>query len=550
MSKTVARPWLTRASLILCLGIIGMALLGWRTTVIANVHVPASPQIRASSGIFWPASQALPTFAQPQALDVAQLNNVPGDIDLLFSTLEGVVNRSQPRIYLVENQPREGATTWLQTLAVPATFHTDPWDIVSKYTHEVRGMIVYDPRVADSINVATTLAGLEGGVVASPRLIQRLKDQYHLPLLNDLRGKFANNLAANIWQIHNLWPRTTHRLLIGLSPMSLDNRASEGYGPSGYLRDYAVANRALVCWLPIMQPATALLFRQLLASVRPGTPYLGWFDSESRGVRMASAYGVYTLAADFFSNMTVFSGVRTALPGVQTLSAPALKKKIYVTITVSEGDNLQYDQHAMRVLWNSPGRGSVPLNWTVSPLLADVAPAILSYYEQTATRNDLLISGPSGAGYYYPSEWPIGNLNSFLRQSNTYLARTGLHVIFYLNDNQNLPRAVTQLRSARTQGILLNWFYARTTTRIGAGQVPVSTQITGESRVGLLRAIRNNAAGWNGKAPLFIAALAVAWKLTPADIAYVVEHLGPNFVVVRGDQYFQLIRRAYHLPAA
>ena len=47
-----------------------------------------------------------------------------------------------------------------------------------------------------------------------------------------------------------------------------------------------------------------------MSDVEPGTPYLGWFSNDVEGefssVEIASRYGVYVLAADWFSNLTVF----------------------------------------------------------------------------------------------------------------------------------------------------------------------------------------------------------------------------------------------------
>ncbi|GJM74980.1 hypothetical protein HMSSN036_71960 [Paenibacillus macerans] len=93
---------------------------------------------------------------------------IPGDIRLLLATLQGVVNRTELRIYLLENQ-EEGKLTWLNDLQVPYTLHDDYWNLVRKYKNEVKGMIIYDPKVPDSINVATTLAGIKDAVVAQPR---------------------------------------------------------------------------------------------------------------------------------------------------------------------------------------------------------------------------------------------------------------------------------------------------------------------------------------------------------------------------------------------
>lgn len=67
----------------------------------------------------------------------------------------------------------------------------------------------------------------------------------------------------------------------------------------------------------------------------------------------------------------------------------------------------------MRDIWGDPKRGAVPVNWTVSPVLADIGPALLAYYQETATGNDLLIAGPSGAGYTYAGSWPEKALDAY-----------------------------------------------------------------------------------------------------------------------------------------
>jgi hypothetical protein len=553
MSKTVAISIFKLVSICICLVMIGTSLTNVTLAPVVHSTAASDYQMGAES-IYWPLGQALPTFAQPQVLDVAVLTHTSGDVNVLFATLQGIVNRVRPQIYLVENHQQVSEdVSWLQDLKVPYIVHSDPWEILQKYRQAIKGMIVYDPRLMDTINVATTMAGLYDGIVVSPALAQKLTlTPYHLPIMQDLRGKFASNLTANIWQFQHLWPSTTHRMLIGLSPGTDYKYTCKKCDPSGFLRDYAVANRAMVFWLPVLRSDTAELFRHILAAVKPGTPYLGWYDSEFSGVRLASTYGVYTLAADFLSNLTVFSGVQVSTSGIKKIAAPPLRKKIYLTLTVSEGDNLQYNQNGMRALWNSAGRGHIPLNWTISPLLVDIAPAMLRYYQQTASHNDLLVAGPSGVGYFYPSGWPAEQLRTFLDYSNTYLMRSNLHIVMDLEDGQRMPTAVERSYSELPlmQGVLFSWWKARSVMQIAHGSIPISSQLTAISRVGLLKAIRANAAHWNGRSPLFISALAIAWNLSPADLIYVVGHLGPKFEVVRGDQYFQLLRQAYKLPAA
>jgi len=658
-----------------------------------SASATSSVETASKNTISWPKSQALPSFGKVKRLDVADVAKAPGDIRIMLATLQGVVNRSEPRIYLLENE-EEGKLTWLNDLQVPYQLHNEAWDLVKKYKNEVKGIIIYDPEVPDSINVATTLAGLKNGMVVSPDLAPQLQAApYRLKVLEDLRGRFEDRMDAYTWQYEHLWKETTHRMLIGLSPsVSIkippglpesfeviaeetrqirdasnkgtyeldltsflggdavylrfddafiedgwgsavhevvikadgqtiaqfipgtpeeeeflydrqDSQISAGDGghrfadngryfvyrfvppagtqeltasvvmwnqfkvsagnvqplsseqkePYGYLRDFAVANKAMVFWLEVNDPEQRELFEKILSDVEPGTPYLGWFSNDVAGefssVEVTSNHGVYVLAADWFSNLTVFSGTQAKQVKTKAPAAPPLENKIYVTYTFSEGDNFQYNQHRMRILWDDPARGQVPINWTSSPLLYDAAPAMLNYYRQSATDNDLIIAGPSGAGYFYPEAWPEATFAEFLKKSYKYLQKSGMTLTYVLNriDSNNVPLGSSYAdayeRYYKAPGLFLSW-EDRHGVEIVNGSLPVST-IQGISTVqDGLRVLEQAKANWDGKSPLFVSLGLLAWSLTPSDVVAMTEALGPEFEVVRGDHYFTLIRQS------
>jgi hypothetical protein len=505
----------------------------------------AAPADMSNGNIQWPQGQTLPTFAHPHHLDVVNLTDDSSNLSLMFATLEGIVNRQEPRIYLIEHLPGqvpdEGTSTWLNDMKVPYTVHTDPWQVLDTYIREVRGVIIYDPALMDTINIATTLAGLQNGIVVSPDLAQKVTAApYNLPVLKDLRGKFSNSLAAYTWEYQNLWPQTTHRMLIGLP--ALNKKAS-----FGFLRDYAVANQAMVFWTRTSNAQSMHLFDQILSSVPPATPYLGWFDSEVAGVGEASKHGVRVLASDWFSNMTVFSGIPAPLHQQPMRAAPPLARKIYITFTVSDGDNLQYDEHYMRKTWDDPDRGQVPLNWTIDPLIVDAAPMILNHYQQTATSKDWIIAGPSGAGYFYPSMWPRNSLSNFFQQSELSMSRAGLTSVYALDAQATtLPDYIAQAYhdQMHLDGLFLLNNNSTPQTTLMAQDLPVARMFWANTRASALQELQQVSAGWDGNAPLFVSILLNGWSDPPADATYLVQKLNTNCVVVRGDQFFQLFREA------
>jgi len=652
----------------------------------------ADPDHAGRNGtISWPAGQALPKFAPAKHLDVVDVHGESGDVKLLMTTLQGIVNRAEPRIYVIQND----ADPWVDSLGIPHTDYGNYLDVFNKYKTEVKGVIVYDPSVPDSINVATTLAGLKDAVVVSPDWAATLTSApYNLTVVDDLRGKFKDKLDAYTWEYENLWSQTTHRMLIGLSPNTsipippgipdtFDTIAQEtrqlrdasnrdvydfdlskyaghdavyvrfddafpqdGWGPAvhsvtlvadgqtiaqfdantpdeepylydrqgskalpgadhrfadngnyfvykfdtptdakqltlsvemwnqfkvsvgniqplsseqkepfGYLRDYAVANKAMVFWLSVGVPEEKSLFEKIVSGVKPGTPYLGWFSNDFEGeaasVDFLSAHSVFTLAADWFHNMTVFSGTRPANAAERKPPKERLQNKIYVTFTFGEGDNLQYDQNHMRQnLWTDPARGKVPINWTSSPLLLDAAPAILNYYRQTATASDELVAGPSGAGYFSPHPWPETTFADFLKSGFSYMKKSGMTVPMVINRDvtQDVPltkeEAAAYGKYAHVPGILLAG------GKFGieiVGGVPVSNMRGIATVQDGKDALAEARAGWDGNSPLFLSVGVNAWGMRPSDVLAIVQSLGPEFEVVNADTYFSLVRQSYGL---
>jgi hypothetical protein len=493
----------------------------------------------------------LPRFPRPRHLDVADITALPGDERLLLTTLQGVVNRKQPRIYLI-SPADEGARTWLDELRLPKSEITNAWDLLTRYRTELRGAVVYDPAIPDTINVALTLAGLEDAIVAGPQLLDRLDALPDpLPIIADLRGRFRSGLDAYTWQREALWPRVNQRLLVGIPPTHGD----QPYG--GLLQDHVVATRAMTFWLDPGDRGERSLFEAILDDAAPNTPYFGWFPAdvsgEFQGVELASARGVYTLAADFSANLTVFSGMprprARKVSSVSNSAAPPLEDKIYLTLTFTEGDNLQYMQHRLRRLWDDPARGRVPLNWSVNPLAWDVAPTILGYYLRTRTKNDTLIAGPSGAGYMSPDLWPAAELPAFLRQSATYMRRAGIEAVWILNrshgESHSLSPATASAYRAEMApvGVLLN-YEPYSQVSLPQDGLPQALTWGVNNAEDFTRAILSAAFQFSGQRPLFLSLGLFAWSLTPADIVSLTRDLPPDYQIVGASDFFRLVKMA------
>jgi hypothetical protein len=521
-------------------------------TLIALVCLLVGMAQPSTAAVKWPAGQLLPSLSKPAStMDLIPSSWTGADPSLgnanavLFSSLMGVVNAKQPRIFAGDTVNPAG-NVWLKDLGLGYNVPPSPWTLILKYRREITGLVVYDDTQPDTLNLATAIAGSRHALVASPLLLSQLTSApYNLPILTDLRGKFTNKLAVYQYLYDTYWPHLTHRMLIGLNPSAV----------YGSVREYATAVDGAVVWLDPNVPAEKDLLDRFLASVGPGHCYLGWWPEEGSGVHAASVYGIATCASDWSTDLSVYSGTsrKVAVKGVPPMPA-TVQNKIYLAFIMSDGDNLQYDEHLLRNLWDDPNRGRVPMGWTMSPAMLDAMPGILNYYYTTATRNDCLLSGPSGYGYTYPNDWTDpGALKTFIAKTNDYCRRAGFRIITVWNTiNGGINPDVGAAYAANAPSLLgLTAENAGGPLTIYGNSLPsfplTATYCGIEDQ--LTKEIAGGSAGWDGASPRFLLVQAEPWHgMTPTHLLHVVSELSSNYVLVRPDTMFEMIRSAHHLP--
>ena len=486
-----------------------------------------------------PAGQLLPTFSTPasviDSIDISSASSA--EIDL-FASLEGIVNRTQPRIACVSGADGEGKFTWLDLHKLTYAL-VSGYSAILKYQTNVTGLVVTDPSQLDTLNLATTIAGVKNELICDPSLLATLTNApYNLAIMDDLRGRFSNKYLVYGYLYTNLWSQCTHRIMSGMDT-----------NLHGNLRDYLVAVKSATVWLDpgVAQDASTLaLF--LSGMTAANGVYMGWWPGEGNGLNWICQYGIPVLASDFFHNASLFSGVTQTINVPAIPPPPPLQNKVYVSLILSDGDNIQYMQHAMKMDWENAARGSIPIGWTVSPLASDLDPAMLNYYWSTATTNDCLISGPSGAGYAHIQKWNATNLAAFAKVSDTYLQRSGLRIITIWDQ---VTTGVARSFATNCPTLLgLTDQSGGTYTSVNLGLRTVGLTVAYSSSTNsIISGITNAARTWNGTAPLFIAAQANVWNIGPADLQAIASSLDTNkYVVVRPDHLFLLYNHVSGSP--
>ncbi|MDR1682332.1 MAG: T9SS type A sorting domain-containing protein, partial [Candidatus Symbiothrix sp.] len=520
--------------------------------------------LSAKAQITWPEGQLLPSFPAPAATqDHIYLNSNTGEEMYLFSSLKGLINRVQPRIFSYEGDDHaEGAFTWLNSLGIGYN-QTTPWAALTKYKSEISGIIIYDPNQIHTVNLATVMAKGLNALIVAPSLLNRLTAApYNFQVLADLRGQFSSHLQVYQHIYDNYWNDTDKRLLISLSPQN----------HKGSLREYAVALGEAVIWLDPKKSNESTLLNKFLADMPAGANCMGWWPEEAPGVERTSYYGITTIASDFSTNLTFHSGLPRTITPHPMPAKPALENKIYVAFIISDGDNLQYVEHRMRRFWDDTNRGSVPIGWTISPAMVDAMPGALNYFHQSSTDNDNLISGPSGYGYTYPNYWLKSSshvdseaLADFVAKTEEYNVAAGIRVITVWNTITNGIDDAVGISFAGNSPSLLGLTAQNTGGNLsiyGSNRDPNVNQLPGQplscnyctGEQAMIDHIDRYSEGWTGNAPRFLIIQGNPWnsEINPTGFKNMQNrytsgvHAG-KYVFVRPDHIFQLIREYKNL---
>jgi hypothetical protein len=269
---------------------------------------------------------------------------------------------------------------------------------------------------------------------------------------------------------------------------------------------------------------------------------------------------------------TVFSGTGPAIQIPPVPKMPPLENKVHVALIISDGDNIQYTQHAMRQGWDriSRVRGKIPLNWTIAPGLVDIAPGILNHYYSLATPNDCFVTGPSGMGYLMPFNTlkepgaPVGDnltdparMDGYARLTETYLQRSGLRVMTIWDDATPMQRRSYEKHCRHLYGATVQNFkdvpavaasVERERLRFDKLVIPYAGSVEH-----LHGSLHREISRWDGKKPLFLSYQADAWgQLRPERLVEIHDRLQREFPgkvrFVRADHYFNLRHRVEGLP--
>lgn len=388
-------------------------------------------------GPIWDNEGYFPKFKSPSAIEVIDVRGLPMDAKLAYISIQGIINRCNTSLYLVLN---EWDAFWLEEIGkyVSVKYVQLPiTELISRCN--CSRAVIYDPEIPDTINVAMGLAALEDRVVMSPRLYEiysaYFKDVIDLRELTRKEG-WGNTPEARCriyeWVHENLWPRAEKRIIAVIAP-----GIPGGVPITLGLYEYAVALRLTPIYLSAKDPCQRSLLEKFLAEAPSPGVLTAWFEfEEGETVSLATKYGKIVAVMGSEPILPGNLVIHSSMPVQPLKYTPPIRlwkilktaePGIYVTVFLTDGDNLGYDLTlGWGRYWQSVNKLARPIGFTINPILAELAPVVWNYYIKTKGPLVSLLGGAGGAGYFKPLYGDVNTIEQYLRRATRYWNITGI----------------------------------------------------------------------------------------------------------------------------
>lgn len=499
---------------------------------------------------------------------------------LPLSCLQGLVNRQQPRIFLAHDRMDELWLDWLRTRGdVKEVRWVGTKELFEQFLPVVKGLVVTDPDLPGSVNVATMLAAVEGWLPVTPRLCPRFGK---VKVALDLRGRWNKNIEAYRWFYATYGAQMSRRACANFDPGQFE------------LRDYLVEFKIPLIWIshpkdaersPAASAAEEEQFaRDLFRSLPPNIPCMGWWDAglggeegcgengPYSGMDVASQYAKFEICSAWdgyarsVGNLSVHSGTAATFRQ-KTMAPPPLADKVYYAFTRTDGDGPNFWRQVYRDLWDQPDHGKVPVGWQLGPTAYDLIPDIIDYFYKHATPNDVFVNALTGIGYIrevdYAVTFPTSEQqvvwDQYMELSRRYFQLLDLSLLTTFEAFKQMPPE-TLARFTTLPGIQAiygNYHRFESTTAENATSeingVPLFRAVirgggplgTPEKlKLAVASVVREIRQFTPGRRPAFLHVSLSNWMVDMRALVEIEKALGPDYVAVRADQLPALYREA------
>ncbi len=430
------------------------------------------------------------------------------DEAIALACVQGIMNRESPhKVYVQANiETRD----WLEIMRSEGRWMENEtfMELVSfsellTYSRDyIKTVVIWDENVPATVNVATTVAGVEDGIVMTQSFYEKHKDTLNADVkIINLVGQFDGTKTGSAKNDAYQWAIENY-LETGLCSTDyicsyIDAWSHRGRGDVSYaiVRDWGVYHRAFVYDLspwsdeaPLDDPeqengtdkkTLMEIFEIMLDMTRDESPYevCGFFEHQKyskAGNNAASKHGSVATEWEYAALMSPYNAYHNtcidaswneSLHGLYT-GAQQLENNrptdsytlepgtVYICFFMGDYDSTHPVYRYLKQAWDDPRRGELPFAWAINPNLIETYPDLIEYYYDTATENDYFVSDASAAGYFMPSRVPDELWPNMLQHNIEYFKRADMTIAPMVLDRPGIDiEDVKMLMQFATDGV-------------------------------------------------------------------------------------------------
>lgn len=376
---------------------------------------------------------------------------------MIATAVQGIINQDSAEVYLFlgDHHVRQLDDTQRKYTILNTSANlgcAGLQSLLDKYVYKFTHIYIWDTHKDWTWNMALMLSSQHKGIPLTREYAERVITRYQWDgEVVDLSEKWKDKEAAYRWAITELMPQCHHNILFSVG------LRDDWRGAPWTLYDYTTASKGFAFWLDDAQKDEQQIIRDICVAgkYRPGSIVMGYAKSGDDLLATVNNYGIGYVVSDYYANGSFWS----AYPN-KSFSQPKGKAhkvkpgKIYVSIVFSDGDNLQFDQNALYLMWeNDSLRGTVPVGTTMAAGLQEINPFLLEWYYQHKSENDELVAGPSGYQFIYGRDYQKEGYELWLEKNRRWLASAGFHTACFWHATFGTPCFDRFIETSGLQGI-------------------------------------------------------------------------------------------------
>lgn len=339
--------------------------------------------------------------------------------------LQGILNRIKVKVYIdIENY-----MNYLNDYYE----YIDLYDLIKMTSKYFNGIVTYKLDCEDvGINMAAMLCAKYDYLGVPDKILNKVISISNLKVvrnMNDIKGSRAYRQKMIFEEVKNKLNKNglVHQVITKNNFLIV-------------LRDFAIKNR-FACIYTSENEEDLEFRKEVLSYLKPVSPIYGWNDNEISFIKCISQYGHYALPSDWCSNLSYFQEKNKNIIKQEAKSSAIKSNKHYLSIVVSDGDNIQWlsRNFATTSTFGCRERSKLDykVTWTISPSIYALCPDVLDIIYGNKKSN-YFIASVSGVGYANLMAFPEKYLRKFCKLSINAMQKMDLNIVCLLDNIKDI----------------------------------------------------------------------------------------------------------------